>query len=81
MDESANTEVMKQATEQWFKRNQDALKCPDNKIALEARSFQVLHMYMDRYLKDLDEIDGQMNWEYFQSDYDTDTEGKEQDSA
>jgi hypothetical protein len=71
MDESGNADAMKQAAENWFCRNEEALKCPQNVEASSAKPLQVLHTYLDRYLKDIDEVDEQMDWEYFRQDEDT----------
>ena len=65
---SGNADAMKQTAENWFRRNEEALKCPNNTEASKARPLQVLHTYMDRYLKDIDELDDQMDWEYFKDD-------------
>ena len=70
MDESGNAEAMRQAAENWFRRNEEALKCPQNVEASSAKPLQVLHTYLDRYLKDIDEVDEQMDWEYFRQDED-----------
>jgi hypothetical protein len=50
MDESGNADEMKNASDNWFQRNQEALKCPHNEEASKAKPLQVLHTYMDRYL-------------------------------
>ena len=68
MTQSGNAEEMKQALENWFKRNAEALKCPDNEEASKARPLQVLHTYMDWYLKDIEELDKQMDWEFFRNE-------------
>jgi hypothetical protein len=68
MTESGNAEAMKQTAENWFRRNEEALKCPYSEEASKAKPLQVLHTYMDRYLKDIDELDDQIDWEYFQDD-------------
>ena len=65
---------MQQASDNWFKRNEEALKCPHNEAASTAQPLQVLHTYMDRYLKDLDELDDQIDWEFFRGD-DTGSDG------
>jgi hypothetical protein len=70
MRESGNAEAMKQMAENWFRRNEEALKCPSSEEASEAKPLQVLHMYMDPYLKDIDELDEQIDWEYFRDDGD-----------
>jgi hypothetical protein len=77
MTESGNADEMKKASENWFKRNEDALKCPDNEEASKARPLQVLHTYMDRYLKDIDELDEQMDWEFFRTE-DSDSGGTQE---
>ena len=68
MTQSGNAEEMKQASENWFKRNAEALKCPDNEEPSKVHPLQVLHTYMDRYLKDIDELDEQMDWEFFRNE-------------
>ena len=70
MRESGNADEMKQAAENWFRRNEEALKCPSSEEASQAKPLQVLHTYMDRYLKDIDEIDEQIDWDYFREDED-----------
>ena len=70
MRESGNADKMKQVVENWFCRNEEALKCPNSEEASQAKPLQVLHTYMDRYLKDINEIDEQIDWEYFQEDED-----------
>ena len=59
---------MKQTAENRFRRNEEALKCPNSEVASHAKPLQVLHTYMDRYLKDIDEIDDQIDWEHFKDD-------------
>jgi hypothetical protein len=71
MDESGNTEAMKQAADNWFRRNEEALECPQNVDASSAKPLQVLYTYLDRYLKDIDKVDDQMDWEYFRQDDDS----------
>lgn len=68
MKESGNAEAMKQIAENWFRRNEEALKCPSSEEVSQAKPLQVLHTYMDRYLKDIDEIDEQIDWEFFNED-------------
>ena len=70
MRESGNAEAMKQTAENWFRRNEEALKCPNSEVASHAKPLQVLHTYMDRYLKGIDEIDDQIDWEHFKDDED-----------
>lgn len=70
MRESGNADEMKQAAENWFRCNEEALKCPSSEEALQAKPLQVLHTYMDRYLKDINEIDEQIDWDYFREDED-----------
>lgn len=66
MDFAGNAVTMKQASEQWFQHNAEALKCPENTRASDAWPLHV---------KDIDEIDDQMDWEYFQQDTAVDVEG------
>lgn len=75
MDFAGNAVTMKQASEQWFQHNAKALKCPENTRASDAWPLHVLHYYADQYFKDIDEIDDQMDWEYFQQDTAVDVEG------
>jgi hypothetical protein len=77
MQESGNATAMQQASENWFKRNEDALQCPQNEAASNAQPLQVLHTYMDRYLKDLDELDDQIDWDFFREDDSDRQEGQE----
>lgn len=70
MRESGNADEMKQAAENWFRCNEEALKCPSSEEASQAKPLQVLHTYMDRYLKDINEIDEQIDWDYFREDED-----------
>jgi hypothetical protein len=74
MRESGNAEAMRLMAENWFRQNEEALKCPDSEAASQAKPLQVLHTYMDRYLKDIDELDDQIDWEYFRDDEDVDGE-------
>ncbi len=68
MKESGNATAMKQAADNWFQQNEAALKCPDSAEASQAQPFQVLHTYMDQHLKAIDELDDQMDWDYFRND-------------
>ncbi len=77
MQESGNATAMQQASDNWFQRNEEALKCPNSAIASTAKPLQVLHTYMDRYLKDLDELDDQMDWEFFRDEDSGAQEGQE----
>jgi hypothetical protein len=77
MQESGNATAMQQASDNWFQRNEEALKCPNSDIASTAKPLQVLHTYMDRYLKDLDELDDQMDWEFFRDEDSGAQEGQE----
>jgi len=77
MQESGNATAMQQASENWFKRNEEALQCPQSEVASKAQPLQVLHTYMDRYLKDLDELDDQMDWDFFRNDDNGVQEGQE----
>ena len=77
MQESGNATAMQQASDNWFKRNEEALICPNSEAASTAKPLQVLHTYMDRYLKDLDELDDQIDWEFFRDEDSGSQEGQE----
>ncbi len=77
MQESVNATAMQQASDNWFKRNEEALKCPHSEAASTAKPLQVLHTYMDRYLKDLDDLDDQIDWEFFRDEDSGAQEGQE----
>ena len=77
MEQSGNTTAMQDTSNNWFKQNEAALKCPQNDAASTAEPLQDLHTFMDRYFKDIDEIDDQMDWDYFKDDNACDNEIQE----
>ena len=77
MNDPGKSTAMKQAADNQFQRNEAALKCPASAEASQAQPLQVLHTYMDQYLKDIDELDDQMDWDYFQNDNDEPTSMQE----